>query len=429
MKCRHFFPRLLVLGLFLTLGVASSLAAAAGQAGFPLKEGDRVLFYGDSITEQNLYNAYTESYVLTRFPKLKVSFMHAGWGGDSVFGGGGGPIDLRLQRDVIANKPTVLTIMLGMNDGRYRPFDEEIFNNYSRGYKHIIETLQQSLPNTRITLIQPSPFDDVTRAPNFPGGYNSVLLRFSAFIAGLAGQTGLEVADFNGPLVAALTKASTMDAGLAQKLIPDRVHPDQSAQLVMAASLLKSWQAPALVSAVELDAKERKMLREENATVSALTVSGAISWTQLDGALPMPIDLSNPVIALADAAGGVTESLNQQTLKVVGLPEGNHLLLIDGAKVGQFTAAELGAGINLARLATPMVRQAAEVHQLTLQHNRLHFVRWRSVQLGLKDLTGAKLVKLRDELRNEMDSEEAAMVEQQRAAAQPRAHRFELKQL
>src|SRR5712691_11492956 len=110
---------------FLFITVA---AFAQAQSGFYLRSGDRVVFYGDSITDQRLYTAFVESYVLTRFPRLNVSFVHSGWGGDRVTGGGGGKIDERLRRDVIAYKPTVVTIMLGMNDGGYKAFDSESFN-------------------------------------------------------------------------------------------------------------------------------------------------------------------------------------------------------------------------------------------------------------------------------------------------------------
>src|SRR5271156_865789 len=102
---------------FLLLACSLTLSA---QSDFYLKDGDRVVFYGDSITDQRLYTTFTESYVLTRFPRMKVDFTHSGWGGDRVTGGGGGYIDLRLQRDVLPYRPTVLTIMLGMNDGSYR---------------------------------------------------------------------------------------------------------------------------------------------------------------------------------------------------------------------------------------------------------------------------------------------------------------------
>src|SRR5438477_4878508 len=111
------------------------IALRARAESFALKDGDRVVFYGDSITDQRLYTTFTETYVLTRFPRLEVRFVHSGWGGDRVSGGGGGPIDVRLPRDVFAYKPTVMTIMLGMNDASYRKFDEPIFDKFKTGYE------------------------------------------------------------------------------------------------------------------------------------------------------------------------------------------------------------------------------------------------------------------------------------------------------
>src|SRR5437667_9643099 len=119
--------------LIRTLCLVAFVALHAGAGSFALKDGDRVVFYGDSITDQRLYTTFTETYVITRFPKLDVTFVHSGWGGDRVTGGAGGPIDVRLRRDVVAYKPTALTIMLGMNDGSYRAFDQKIFDTYAEG--------------------------------------------------------------------------------------------------------------------------------------------------------------------------------------------------------------------------------------------------------------------------------------------------------
>src|SRR5881394_1019576 len=174
---------------------------AADKDHFALKDGDRVVFYGDSITDQRLYTTFAETYVVTRFPEMNVTFVHSGWGGDRVTGGGGGPIDVRLRRDVVAYKPTVMTIMLGMNDGSYRAFDETIFETYAKGYQHIIDSVKEALPGVRITAIEPSPFDDVTQPPRFEGGYNAVLARYSQFVKELADREKLSVADLNSPVV------------------------------------------------------------------------------------------------------------------------------------------------------------------------------------------------------------------------------------
>src|SRR5579859_8134896 len=53
-----------------TLATLLCAVAAGAQGTFYLKNGDHVVFYGDSITEQRLYTSFVETYVVTRFPKL-----------------------------------------------------------------------------------------------------------------------------------------------------------------------------------------------------------------------------------------------------------------------------------------------------------------------------------------------------------------------
>jgi lysophospholipase L1-like esterase len=83
-----------------------------------------------------------------------------------------------------------------------------------------------------------------------------VLVRYGEFVKELGREENLAVADLNGPVVAALEKANKLDAETAKKLIPDRVHPAPGGHLLMAEALLKAWHAPAMVTAVEIDAAE-----------------------------------------------------------------------------------------------------------------------------------------------------------------------------
>jgi lysophospholipase L1-like esterase len=164
---------------FFVLGVQLLSSARAEEApGFHLHDGDTVVFFGDSITNQRLYTVFTETYVLTRFPRMRVAFVHSGWSGDRVTGGFGGPIDLRLDRDVFAYGATVITIMLGMNDAEYHPYEDSVFNIFANGYRHILDRIKATALQARVTLLEPSPYDDVTRPPEFTGGYNAVLLKY-----------------------------------------------------------------------------------------------------------------------------------------------------------------------------------------------------------------------------------------------------------
>ena len=55
---------------------------AAAPKGLGLKDGDRFLFIGDSITHQCLYTQYVENFFYTRYPQTRIKFRNAGVSGD-----------------------------------------------------------------------------------------------------------------------------------------------------------------------------------------------------------------------------------------------------------------------------------------------------------------------------------------------------------
>ena len=327
--------------------------------GFALRDGDRVVFYGDSITEEGGYGRLVEAFVATRFPTWDVRFYNSGVGGDRVSGGWAGRIGERLERDVIALRPTVVTIMLGMNDGGYKPYDPATFAAYASGYKGIVRTLKAALPDLRLTLIQPSPFDDVARPPRFPGGYDDVLRRYGCYVEELGRREGARTVDFREPVNAGIAAVLVTNPPLARQILPDRVHPSDAGHLVMGAALLRGWNAPALVTRVAIDAVAPRVVEAERTEVRDLEASeGGLTWTQLDHALPLPVRFEGATVELAEAAGADLESLDLQPLVVTGLPTGQYDLSIDDQAIGTFPDSELAAGINLATMDTPMRRQA-----------------------------------------------------------------------
>ena len=421
------------LALALLAVLAASAAAQTAPDRFYIHDKDTVVFYGDSITEQRLYTTFVETFVITRYPQLHVRFVNAGWGGENAPGGNGGSADVRLPRDVIPYKPTVMTVMLGMNDGGYVAFNDERFNRYKAGMEHILEVVKTAFPELRVTLIEPSPYDDVTVPPLFPGGFNAVLVRYGQYVRELAGRNLMLVADLNGPVVEMLKKANVRDPAGAKNLIPGRIHPAAGGHLIMAESLLKAWGASPIVSAVEIDAASKEVTRSDNTAVTGLTVGGTVTWSQLDAALPMLVSLrdrSLPVNARRPAAtvdlalecSDFMEALNRQTLRVRGLEAARYILKIEGGEVGSFTREQLSKGINLAAMPTPMAKQAVGVHVLTLKRGDLHETRWKQLQVGLE---ADNLTRLPAVLEG-LDAMEEELAVRQRSAAQPVACAYEL---
>jgi lysophospholipase L1-like esterase len=327
------------------------------HSAFFLHNGDTVVFYGDSITDQQGYTQDIENYVITRFSNIRVKFINSGWGGDTVQGGGGGSIDVRLKRDVIPYKPNVVTIMLGMNDGGYTSFDQAHYDVYTKGLTHIVDLVKRDVPGVRITLLTPSYFDyhAMKRLPlpanqsynwNYPApDYNQTLLRYGAFVKLLGALYHLTVVDENLPLKEATEVGRKSNPAFA--LSPEGVHPFPDGHLIMAAAVLKAWHAPSTVAKITLRPNHPE------------SVTSPLPW-------PIPADAME-----AFQISPLPGSLDLYTLSGKNLskdPASHYQLEVNGAVITTVTAAQLKQGINLNDYPNlPQNQQARQVAAITAQ--------------------------------------------------------------
>ena len=103
-----------LLNFVVLIGCVLMFFATAGRAedtkaGFALKDGDTLVFLGDSITASRGYTKIVELYTLMRYPERRVKFWNAGQGGDTAAGA-----VARLERDVFAHGATVVTVAFGV---------------------------------------------------------------------------------------------------------------------------------------------------------------------------------------------------------------------------------------------------------------------------------------------------------------------------
>lgn len=388
--------------------------AACLQAPFYLQNGDRVTWYGDSITEDGRYGAFVEMYVRTHFPKLDVRFTNCGWGGDRVNGGGGGPANVRIDKDFKPSNPTVVTVFLGMNDGGYVPWSTENDTAFATGYDKLIQLMLAAAPKARYTLLQSSPYDDFAHPSK---SYNDVLLKMGLHVKELASKYKFDYVDFNEPLVKALTQAARDDAQVATHLVPDQIHPQEAGHLVMAATLLKSWNAPSLVSEVVIDSKTGDVKKSAGTKVSK---TGAWEWKQTDDVLPMPINWGDAGVRLIADSAGILDALDDEMLTVTGLDSGTYSIFVDSKEVGKASADDLGKGVNLAKFPTPMVIQAVRVGGLVFQKVQLNKLEWRQVRREFGDLPSSPAAS------KALQGMEEDLVKKAQAAAVPTTHTFSI---
>lgn len=338
-------------------------AATTPSAAFA--PGDRWAVLGDSITHSGAYHREVELFYLTRLPSARLDVINCGIAGDTASGA-----LRRLDWDCLAARPTVVSVMFGMNDvGRHLyapdqtgPAAETARASRDAAYEKSLRELTRRLLDSgaRVILIQPSPFDDTAqiKQPNFPG-CGPALAGYAEKIRALAAELGLATVDFSGHMTALNREKQALDPHFTL-IGPDRVHPGKPGHLVMAYLFLRAQSAPGLVSSMTIEAATGRTGPLENATVSDLAATPAsVSFTATESALPFPVD---PEAASALDLVPFTASLNRQLLRVTGLAPGLHRLTIDGEPVRAFSADALAAGVNLAEEKnTPQYRQALAV--------------------------------------------------------------------
>ncbi len=426
---------------------AFALTLACAQAeGFFIHNGDRVVFLGDSITEQRLYTTYIEAYALTRHPDWKLWFRNVGWGGDTswlrmrfhpneqeLFAAGPeeqqkmveDSVGRGLGRDVFPLRPTAVTVDFGMNDHEYQAFRPDIFRAYIRSQTEVAKELEAH--GARVAFITPQPIEERRSDPD-QDVKNISLRKFSDGLREVAEKNDAVYVDEFAPYMKILVRERV---GNPAQLVGggNAVHPGPIGHTLMAWTILKQLGASALVSRAEIDASKSAVETSDNCLIKNLKVAdGAVSFDRLDAALPMPIDpRAMPALELAP----VLHDLDQYLLQVSGLPDGAYELSIDGQPAAKTTAYRLALGWNLATHAGPITEQTRKVLALVFRKNDLYFERWRQVQLhrfpawartaATEHLRAMELARLDGEIADQ----EAAI----NAARKPVWRLFELKRV
>jgi lysophospholipase L1-like esterase len=417
---------------FVCIALASS--ALAADTAFFFHGGDRVVFLGDSITEQRLYTTYVEAYTVTRFPKQRFNFWNSGWGGDTswlrmrshtdekaLFAAQADEqqkivekaVDACLSRDVLSFKPTVVTVNFGMNDHNYEPFREDIFRAYVRSQAEIVKVLAKN--GVRVVLLTPQPIEERRPDPD-KDPRNESLRKFSNGLKDVAAKQGALFVDQFDPYMAIMMRerAARADACIGGG---DAIHPSPVGHTLMAWIILKELKAPALVSSAEIEVsggQGGKVVRETQCRLSKVKYDNTtLSFDRADEALPMPVD-ARAVAALK--LGSVLNDLNRYELKVAGLKADRYDVMIDGQLAATVTKEELANGWNLATAAGPIAKQAQEVLALIFKKNEIGGKLW-SVQLRPRQAAQ----------KPGLEKQIADLEAQITAACQPKPHRFELK--
>jgi lysophospholipase L1-like esterase len=396
-----------------------AFATVAQADHFALRDGDTVVFLGDSITAARTYGKLIEQYTLLRYPERKVRFYNAGIGGDTAAGG-----LKRLERDVFSRGATVLTVAYGVNDIGWglkaNAEHKKIFLDSIRGI--LAECRKRGVRVYICTT--PITAEDPEKAEH---GFLQKMCDDALNLARSADEAAVDVQRGMREIQRRILKVNTAIKDKEKHVTlhaADGTHLNELGQLAMAFVMLKGIGAPAEVSSAVVDAADLSVPEATGCKISEVNRAGeTLSFTRLDAGLPLNNGL---FYALNFGYVPVGDQLNRYELSVKNLPAQRYTLTVDGRGVGTYTAQVLERGVNIASATTsgwlpggPWDAQATLVRQLTDSRHDLDSARMLA-QLYLPDAPATEALT-----KNTAEAD-ARLVELQRAAARPVPYRFVL---
>jgi lysophospholipase L1-like esterase len=326
---------------------------------FPLKEGDRILWYGSSSTAIGVWPRTMEFLLNTRHPELKLTFVRRGVGGSSF-------VKALKEMDDVYEKaqPTIVFYNFGANDAvqgekGLPDFLKQMGDSVQKVHEH----------HARVLLICPQPGDE-----NVAGKRNDFLELYAREMLAYGRREQVDVVDTYTPLDRMLhyTQNDLADYTFNK----DRIHLTDSGYVAWGLFLYEGLHAPEAESSATLDANGSVIATARCGISKVEAKDGALRFVREDAVLPLlppnpipktkmtapnksllPVSTpaTSPALSYAQAHGSELpprahcplEKHSRYLLKVTGLKDGAYAILVDGKPLGNVSAAQLAEGVNL----------------------------------------------------------------------------------
>ncbi|MBC7775677.1 MAG: G-D-S-L family lipolytic protein [Phycisphaerae bacterium] len=198
------------------------------------KKCTRVVFFGDSITEAGVrpggYIAQMRDSITVQGKARRYELLGAGIGGNKIY-----DLYLRLEDDVLALKPNVVVLYVGVNDVWHKQLfgtgtDADKFQKF---YMALIQKFQKK--GIRVIACTPACIGERHSGEN---QMDSELDRFSQIIRMVAAEKNIPLCDFRQAFLynSAINNPDNRESGM---LTSDGVHLNEEGNKLVAEMLLK----------------------------------------------------------------------------------------------------------------------------------------------------------------------------------------------
>ena len=210
----------------------------AALVSFQYQQKRKVIFFGDSITQAAVqpggYIRKLDSIMASEGMSDRYEAIGAGIGGNKIY-----DLYLRMDDDVLARKPDIVVIYIGVNDVWHKSSSGTgtDFDKFGRFYEAVVRKLQQA--GIRVVLATPAVIGERHDNSNPQDGE---LNHYSNWIRGFAAGKGLPLVDLRK---AFLDHSLRHNPANAEKgvLTTDRVHLNAAGNLLVAQEMWKAVKA------------------------------------------------------------------------------------------------------------------------------------------------------------------------------------------
>lgn len=344
-----------ILFLFSTLPIPSVSAQTKSADAFTLKDGDRVVFLGNSIFENDFQFGYLELALTTRFADKGVTFRNLGWTGDNVWGEGRStytnpptPYE-HLMEDLTKSQPTVVFLGYG---GVEAQDGQAGVPHFKEGLNKLLDKIDEL--GAKTVLLSTIPVISSDTAQRIPQR-NADLELYSKAISEVASQRKKQFIDIYNPILTASKKDS---------IIENTVHLNELGYYYLATTLEKSLGLDAAKATTGVTIANNKAEVSNGRTLVPDKEGVLVKFAVDNKYLPLP----SP-----KAADWIAD--NARTVRISGLKKGYYTLLSENSQVASASAKDWEKGVEIKQ--GPQFAQVAEVRNMILKKNELHFFQYR----------------------------------------------------
>ncbi|WP_217277376.1 GDSL-type esterase/lipase family protein [Pedobacter foliorum] len=334
-----------------------SIVMAQNQAGktveFELKDGDRVVFLGNSLFESDK-NGYLELALTTRWPDKKVTFRNLGWEGDNVFGQARSHFTNpptayeTLMQQITAAKPTIIFIAYGGVEAQDGAAGLDKFKD---GLNKLLDKTDEL--GAKAILLSPIPVLSGIPA-DILESRNKDLQLYAKAIADIAKARDKQFIDLYNPVT---------DFQKQTKVSEDGIHLNEAGYYLLATALEHGLGLVSQPQVINLQVLKSGL--EAAAPVKIFpSEAQQMKFTIAESYLPLPL-----------LAAELSKIEQKRTIKIGGLKKGFYTLTADNVPLITASAKSWETGIEIKQGG--VFDQTKQIQHLINKKNDLFFQQYR----------------------------------------------------